>query len=204
MPKNRIFTALLSIVSVFFAGCAQEDEVLPKQKTAIVSFLTGSHKPKLISEADLSESIDQDPPYYSVSGGAVYRYIANVYDEGRDQRPEVIRGSMATITYRAYVFQNKAIADDTMPYDSNDPVIEEALYEAGLTPGAWVFEPLTVKIGVTQIIKGMERALIGCREGDVVEAYMTYNMAYGDKNFSIIPLESPIVWFFTVDKVEYN
>ena len=204
MPMNKLFIALFTIGLVAFAGCSQEDEVLPKQQTAIVGFLTGSHVPKLISEADLTESIDEDPPYFSVLGGSVYRYISNVYDEDRDTRPEVVRGSVATITYRAYVFQNRAIADDTMPYDSNDPAIEEALYEAGLTPGGWDFEPLPVKIGATQIIKGMERALIGCREGDVVEAYMTYNMAYGDKNFSIIPLESPVVWFFTVDKVEYN
>ncbi len=203
MPKYRLSIALFAISALFLAGCAEEDEVLPKQKTAIVSFLTGSHVPKLISEADLSESIDVDPPYYTELGN-VYRYIKNVYEEGRDQKPEVLRGAVATITYQAYVFQNRAITDDAMPYDSNDPAIEETLYKAGLTPGAWVFEPLAVKIGTTRIIKGMERALIGCREGDVVEAYMTYNMAYGDKNFSIIPLESPVVWFFTVDKVEYN
>ena len=41
-------------------------------------------------------------------------------------------------------------------------------------------------------------------EGDVVEAYMTYNMAYGDKYVSTIPRESPVAWFFTVESVEYD
>ena len=31
---------------------------------------------------------------------------------------------------------------------------------------------------------------------------MTYNMAYGDTNFSTIARESPLAWFFTVDAVE--
>lgn len=202
MSMKRIITAFFAAGLLFLAGCGQDDDVLPSQKTGIVGFLTGSHDPKLISEDQVPESIDVNPPYYSVFGNAVYRYIKNVYAEGRDRMPEVVRGSSVTITYQAYLFQNKAIDAKTMPYDSNDPAIEEVLYEAGLTPGAWVFEPLTVKIGASRIIKGLEHALIGCREGDEVEAYMTYNMAYGDKNFSIIPLNSPVAWLFTVDKVE--
>ena len=40
-------------------------------------------------------------------------------------------------------------------------------------------------------------------EGDRVEAYMTYNMAYGDKTYLyFIPKESPVAVFFSVDKVE--
>jgi hypothetical protein len=31
---------------------------------------------------------------------------------------------------------------------------------------------------------------------------MTYNMAYGDINFSTIPKESPVAYFFTVNSVE--
>ena len=54
------------------------------------------------------------------------------------------------------------------------------------------------------IIKGLYEALLGCREGDYVESYMTYNMAYGDKYVSTIPRESPVAWFFTVESVEYD
>ncbi|MFQ7503174.1 MAG: hypothetical protein ACLRMJ_08855 [Alistipes finegoldii] len=43
--------------------------------------------------------------------------------------------------------------------------------------------------------KRLYEALLGCREGDYVESYMTYNMAYGDINFSTIPKESPVAYF---------
>ena len=70
----------------------------------------------------------------------------------------------------------------------------------GLTPGAWSFEPLTLDMR-GDILNGLRHALLGCREGDIVEAYMTYNMAYGDKYVSTIPRESPVAWFFTVESV---
>lgn len=198
---KRSFAILAFSALLFAAGCKQDDEVLPGQKKNIESFLTGSHVPRLIAEEDVPASIDVDPPYYTVSGDAVYRYIANVYDEERASRPEVGRRSRVTITYRAYLFENRVIDAKTMPYDSNDPALADALYEDGLTPGAWVFEPLVVEMDGGGIINGLRWALLGCREGDAVEAYMTYNMAYGDENFGIIPRESPVAWFFTVDEV---
>ena len=192
MPMKKLLAILSVSMLLLSAGCKQDDEVLPRQKQSIVSFLTGSHSPRLIAEEDLAASIDVDPPYYTVSGNTVYRYIANIYDADRPSRPEVGRRSRVTVTYRAYLFENRAIDARTMPYDSNDPAV----------PGAWVSEPLVVEMDGGGIINGLRQALLGCRKGDVVEAYMTYNMAYGDENFGIVPLESPVAWFFTVDDVE--
>ena len=93
-----------------------------------------------------------------------------------------------------------------MPYYSNDPVLIAAMEDPengpGLTPGAWSSEPLEIDMRGSGIIKGLYDALLGCREGDYVESYMTYNMAYGDINFSTIPKESPVAYFFTVNSVE--
>ena len=61
---------------------------------------------------------------------------------------------------------------------------------------------MALDMSSSDIINGLRLALLGCRRGDTVEAYMTYNMAYGDDKFGIIPLESPIAVFFTVDSVE--
>ncbi|MDE5906634.1 MAG: FKBP-type peptidyl-prolyl cis-trans isomerase, partial [Alistipes sp.] len=73
----------------------------------------------------------------------------------------------------------------------------------GLTLGVWDFEPLEVDMRDPGIIKGLRLALLGCREGDRVEAYMTYNMAYGDKTYMyFLPKETPVAIFFSVDKVE--
>ena len=139
--------------------------------------------------------------WISVSGNTVYRYIDNYYAPGRDQKKVVVASSKVTITFRAYVFTFSAITDSTFPYYSNDPLLRNAYLEMGLSEGAWSFEPLTLDLR-GDILKGLRYALLGCREGDEVEAYMTYNMAYGDANFSTIPRESPVAWFFTVESVE--
>ena len=44
-------------------------------------------------------------------------------------------------------------------------------------------------------------SLDGCREGDEVEAYMTFDAAYGDDVVGIVPKESAVLWVYSVDKV---
>lgn len=194
-------TGLLAAL-LLLAGCSQEEETLPNQRNSIVSFLTSTHAPQLISEEAVAESPDENPPFYTAKGNTVYRYISNYYDSGRASRAEVKLGSRVSITFRAYVFSMRNITDSDMPYFTNDPELEQALYEAGLTPGVWKFEPMELTLGQSGIIKGLELALLGCRQGDEVECYMTYNMAYGDTNFATIPRESAVAIFFTVNGVD--
>lgn len=194
-------TGLLAAL-LLLAGCSQEEETLPNQRNSIVSFLTSTHAPQLISEESVAESPDENPPFYTAKGNTVYRYISNYYDSGRTSRAEVKSGSRVSITFRAYVFSMRNITDSDMPFFTNDPELEQALYEAGLTPGVWKFEPMELTLGRSEIIKGLELALLGCRQGDEVECYMTYNMAYGDTNFSVIPSESAVAVFFTVNGVD--
>lgn len=194
-------TGLLAAL-LLLAGCSQEEETLPNQRNSIVSFLTSTHAPQLISEEAVAESPDENPPFYTAKGNTVYRYISNYYDSGRASRAEVKLGSRVSITFRAYVFSMRNITDSDMPFFTNDPDLEQALYEAGLTPGVWKFEPMELTLGQSGIIKGLELALLGCRQGDEVECYMTYNMAYGDTNFATIPRESAVAIFFTVNGVD--
>lgn len=195
------FTGLLAAL-LLLAGCSQEEETLPNQRNSIVSFLPSTHAPQLISEEAVAESPDENPPFYTAKGNTVYRYISNYYDSGRASRAEVKSGSRVSITFRAYVFSMRNITDSDMPFFTNDPDLEQALYEAGLTPGVWKFEPMELTLGQSGIIKGLELALLGCRQGDEVECYMTYNMAYGDTNFATIPRESAVAIFFTVNGVD--
>ena len=194
-------TGLLAALPLL-AGCSQEEETLPNQRNSIVSFLTSTHAPQLISEEAVAESPDENPPFYTAKGNTVYRYISNYYDSGRASRAEVKSGSRVSITFRAYVFSMRNITDSDMPFFTNDPDLEQALYEAGLTPGVWKFEPMELTLGQSGIIKGLELALLGCRQGDEVECYMTSNMAYGDTNFATIPRESAVAIFFTVNGVD--
>lgn len=204
---KRFFTISLFVLtlSVLLAACKDNEDVLPNQRTRIRQFLRSTHAPRLISEAEMQESLDENPPFYTVAGDSVYRYIRNYYDADRGEYPEVDYGDAVTLTFRMYVFDYKIIEETgqnvTMPYYSNDKTLEQSYYHTGLTPGAWPFEPLQIELGSTQILKGLELALVGCRERDTVETYMTYNMAYGEDPLGVIPKESPVAVFFTVDAV---
>lgn len=203
MPMKKIVSIfLLSLSLALVVGCSQEDTVLPDQQKKLESFLTSAHEPKLIAEAN--KTAGDQLPYYSVSGDRVYRYIFDVYNPERTGKALVEYGDNVSITFRMYVFDYKNITDKIMPYFSNDPLLKEAYEAVGLNTEFWSFEPMVVTLGETQILKGLELALAGCRDGDIVEAYMSYNMAYGTKPMGIIAKESPVAILFTINAVKKN
>lgn len=204
MPMIKSFALSLALC-VLLCGCSQEEDVLPNQRQRMVSYLQSTHSPKLVPLSGLVGG--EELPFYTTSGNTVYRYISNVYDPERVNRPEVGSSSTVTITFRAYQFAYSNIVTSgttvTMPYYTNDPALYDAFASIeGFNPEHWNFGPLRIDLRSDNILKGLRLALLGCREGDEVEAYMTYNMAYGDENFSIIPRETPIAVFFTVNTVE--
>ena len=79
--------------------------------------------------------------------------------------------------------------------------MQAQLREAGLNTEYWPVEPLKVKIGETNILKGVELSLIGCREGDAVEVYMTIDAAYGDTVVGVVPEETAVAWYYTIASV---
>lgn len=197
--------ACLALAGVLLAGCSDEEEVLPDQRSRMENYLRSTHAPRLVHEEEVGA--DEQLPCFSTAGGTVYRYIANRYDPERPERREVGEGSAVTITFRAYVFSFANIVTSgqsvTMPYYTNDPLLRDAFLSLeGFNPAGWSFEPLRIEMGRSDILKGLRLALLGCREGDEVEAYMTYNMAYGGDDFSVVPKESPVAIFFSVDSVE--
>ena len=199
MPMKRLITLLSLALPVLLSGCSDEKDILPEQRQKIVSYLEKTHAPALIPEASVGE--DGQLPFYTTAGSTVYRYIVNYYRPDRESGPEVTADSKVTITFRAYVFSYSNITDSSFPFYSNDPLLLKAYEDLGLTPGAWSFEPLTLDMR-GDILKGLRHALLGCRAKDEVEAYMTYNEAFGDKYFTTIPRESPVAWYFTVESVE--
>ena len=178
--------------------------MLPDQQKRMESYLRSTHAPRLVHEQEIA---DEQLPCYSTAGNTVYRYIANRYDPERPARREVGERSSVRITFRAYVFSFANIITSgqsvTMPYYTNDPLLRDAFLSLeGFNPAGWSFEPLAIEMGRGDILTGLRLALLGCREGDEVEAYMTYNMAYGGDDFSVVPEQSPVAIFFTVDSVE--
>ena len=196
-----IYSILFSCVALL-AGCKQDDTTLTTQQTSTVRFLESTHTPRLMSEEAARESIDENPEYYTVyDNGTSYRYISTMYDAGRDERVEVERGDVVDIYFDAYVF-NYASLNNVAPYWSNREATIAALEQTGggLNTEYWSTEPLALRAGGKEI-DGIGRALIGCREGDAVEVYMTYKAAYGSGIVGLVPKESPVAWLFTIEKV---
>jgi len=199
-----ILLAAALAAGAFCTGCGEDEDILPNQQRQIVSFLTGQLKLRTEEEAFDPASEMVNPPFYTVSGGTVYRYITNYYDADRSERQEVLWGSTVYLTLSVYEFDYRLITEQTVPLYSNDPARKALLEDKGLTPTYWDFtNPYCVKLGETATIKGLESALVGCRQGDIVEIYMTYTMAYGadDWLYAVEP-ESPLAIHFAVDMVE--
>lgn len=199
--KLNLFTGLCAILCLIMAvGCGDDVDVADNQRTNIERYLTSSHVPRLISISEVENALTPNPAFYERIDYSVYRYIATYYDPERKSKPAIKEGDEVTITFTAYVFTGAAPALSSV-YMSNDASVISALREAGLSTDYWSVEPLTIKIGQTNIIKGVTTSLIGCREGDVVEAYMTLDAAYEDDVVGVVPKESSVAWFYTIESV---
>ena len=200
--KSKIWIAFVVVASLLFSvACSDEAvDVAETQRNSIVSYLTSSHSPRLINKKDVGQALEKNPPFYEPVEYNTFRYIDDYYNPERESRVQVTEGDEVELTFTAYIFSGSKPAVSAI-YLTNDQVQIDALQNTGLNVEYWKAEPLRVKIGQTNIIKGGEVSLIGCREGDSVEVYMTLDAAYGDDVVGVVPLESSVVWYYTIDKV---
>ena len=199
--KIKLFTSLCAILCLMLAVvCADSDDIADTQRTNIERYLTSSHVPRLINVTEVENSLERNPAFYERIDYSIYRYIATYYDAGRVSKPAIKQGDEVTITFTAYVFTG-SVPTLASVYMTNDQSVINALGQMGLNTDYWEAEPLTIKIGQTNIIKGVTTSLIGCREGDVVEAYMTLDAAYDNKVVGVVPKGSSVAWFYTIDSV---
>lgn len=188
---------------LFVCGCsAYDQDEIDDQREDIVSFLTTKHSPLLIAESDVADSLDDDPEFYTTYSDRAYRYIVDYYNQERLNRTEVKSGDTIYLTFWCYDFSTYATPSDSYLYFTNDPTYESALQAAGLNTEYWSFEPSKVVLGNGDILNAIEKSLIGCREGDTVEIYLTYNLAYGSNWVGLTTLESPVAFFCSIDSIE--
>ena len=200
---NVAVMVVVALVATLSLSCSNEnDSVLTNQQSKISSYLKSSHQPRLIAEAEVSASLDSEPQFYSQWGLDIYRYIATYYAEGREEQPEVTNRSTIDIVYTAYVFPNAKPTTANM-YATNDPDSIAELEKLGLnTEYEWTTDPMQVTLGREEILPGLETALVGCRKGDSVEIYLTYDMAYGKHYVGMVPAKSAVVWFIDIVDVK--
>ena len=200
---NVVVVVVVALAAAFVVSCSNEnDSVLTTQQNKIASYLTSSHQPRLIPESEVSASLDSEPKFYTQWGLNIYRYIATYYDEGRDEWQEVTSRSTMEIVYTAYVFPNAKPTIANM-YATNDPDSIAELEKLGLnTEYEWTTDPMVVTLGKEEMLPGLETALVGCREGDSVEIYLTYDEAYGKHYVGMVPAKSAVVWFIDIVDVK--
>ena len=193
------FMAVMTLVMAFVVSCSnQTDTTLTQQQTGISTYLKNSHQPRLIPEAEIGESLDANPKFYSQWGLDIYRYIATYYNEDRDTKPVVALGDEVALRYSAYVFRNTTPTTSEL-FATNDEAKIRELVSAGLdTSYEWASEPLVVTFGEGEILDSLEIALEGCHEGDSVEVYLTFEAGYGNKYFGMVPGKSAMVWYIDI------
>lgn len=194
---------IAALAAMLVVGCNDNDSIVEQERTSIERYLTSSHSPRLISKADVENSLEFNPPFYERLSQDVYRYIATYYDADRDLRREVEQGDVVSMTVTAYQFTGSK-PSVAMVYFTNEQSVIASLEELGLNTQYWTSEPLVLKLGETNIIKGVSMSLLGCREGDHVEVYMTHEAAYGKDAVGVLEKETSVLWVYTIDSVTKN
>ena len=195
MKKILVILFLLPLL----AGCNSEDTLLT-ERDKIEKYLTSTRR--MVAEEEKDNVIEKEPAFYSLFGRYAYRHIVNYYDVDRELKPTLDWGDVAEIRFNAYLFNGSEPNITSDLYLSNIPEKIEQVGEKSGNTLAWSREPLVVELGSANgMLRGLELTLAGCREADSVQVYMTSNLAYGDKEFGIIPKNSMVAWYIRIEKV---
>ncbi len=197
--KNIVIFSLLLFVAV---ACGDDSDLIAEQREDIITFLESSHSPVLIAESAIADSIEDDPEFYTVISYGVFRYIEDYYNSSRASKQEVKSGDTLTLTFWSYDFSGYTTPTSSNLFYTNDPTYEYTFESAGMNTEYWSFEPLEIVLGKGDILKAIETSLVGCKEGDNVEIYLTYDSAYGSTWIGVSNLEEPIAFFCTIESIE--
>ena len=195
MAMKKFLTILILLATL--AGCKQEDTLL-SERDKIEKYLTSSRR--MVADTELGNVIEDNPAFYSVFGRYAYRHIVNYYEAGREDKPVVEWGDRLEIRFDAYIFTGSEPSTSAIYWSNNAETIQELGKKSGNTLD-WSTEPLTITLGTTAILEGLERALPGCHEGDSVQIYMTSNLAYGKHLVGVVPKNSMVAWYIKIEKV---
>lgn len=173
---KRTVVILLSAFSLISCKKIDEDVSSSKQVERIETYLATKTEPF---------TIDSD----------VYRVKTNVVDNSSNIALAV--GDSLYIFYAQYIF-------NTAPgllFNTNIKAVAEG---DGIDSEAMVYEPLGLKYGESNIIAGLEIGLRNGIKGDSLMLYITSENAFKDKANGVVPKNSSIAMFVSIDKIVKN
>ena len=203
---NRVFNIAILVVvmaiATLFSSCKNEtDTTLNSQQKSISDYLTKSHQPRLCAEADIPNSQESQPQFFTQWGVDIYRYISTYYDEGRESRPVIEGGDKISIIYSGYVFSGSKPSLANI-FVTNDETLINELVAQGLNASyEWTSEPLEVRVGSDDLLDSISTALEGGHEGDIVEIYLTFEAGFGKKYVGMVPGKSALAGFIEIKSV---
>lgn len=190
--------AIWVVIALLVSGCSNDEEMLTKQKDSIVKYLTSARR--LIDEQEVSSSIEENPAFYTNLDNSTYRHIVNYYEAGREEWMEVEPSSIIDIIFEAYTFSGSEPSIRDLYWTNIQETISKV--EASNTHVydklVWSTDPLTVRLGRGEVLKGLEQALVGCRDQDSVQVYITSNAAYGKHTIGSVAKNSSVAWYIKI------
>ncbi len=198
MAMKRLIYTVMALCAALLCSCSDDEDMLTKQKDSIVKYLTSSRR--LIDEQEVSTSLQENPPFYTAFNNSSYRHITNYYEAGRDEWMEVEPNSIIDIQFNAYIFSGSE-PNLASTYWSNIPATISAIEASNrhqYDKLIWSTDPLTVRLGRGEVIEGLEAALVGCRDQDSVQVYMTSQAAYGKHIIGSVPKNSSVAWYIKI------
>ena len=197
MTMKKFLTILFLLA--FAAGCEKEDLLL-SERDKIEDYLVKSRH--MVDKSNVGGVIVEYPAFYEIFGRFAYRHIVNYYDEGREDRAVIGMGDKIELTFfNAYTFTGSDPKQSEIYWSNVPEIISSIDNKTSGNTLDWPSEPLTITLGETEILEGLEVSLPGCRDADSVQVYMTSNLAYGKQVIGNVPKNSMVAWYMKIKKI---
>lgn len=177
--RNMLYIPLCTLLMV---SCgSKDDNTVADQRTAIENFLTSAYG---------EDGYDKIDNVYRVS-------IEREGNYNRSKRLE--KGDIARFYFAGYEFTTRRVEP---AFFSNVGWIIDELREAGLTDTYWDKDIYETKLGEGKVIRGIEKGIEGCREGDSVRVFLTTDLAFGSYYISDLDPYSAVEYVIWLEEVE--
>ncbi len=184
---QTLLMTMLAAGMMTACGNSDQNSIVPDQRETITKFLEAN-------ELD----------YEEVNG--VFRHFGA---RGDANAPTVKNGNRVGIYYELYKAKYTSYKNEdgrpaplpTTAIYSNKPFIQDTLYSIGLDPSYWPEGIYNATVGSGDLISGLNRGLVGCRQGDSVLLFITSDLAFGGKPVATLYENTPVLYVVNIETV---